>query len=601
MLLAIFTCIPVINERINSLISAIVESFRNLFNKISKKKYYLIFFFFSFLIFWLFRSQRLYGDGVFAGYIINKSVYLTSDGAYNSIFILGYRIISALYKLLSGEGYPYGYYSVFGIINCLFGALFVVFLVLISRRFTDSLIRRFYICSIVLAQGAVQIFFGHVESYAIPLIGGIIFIYLAFRYLEDNINVFIPGFILFLTCALKMTTVQLYPALIILIFLKKRKIAKRGLLFDLSLILFIPFIGFLIYLFLAVKSGNLENFSNILSSSRNFFALINPKSPDHLFTIISGEYLIYLLNQMILMFPLIIILTILILALYRKHIDFRETSFIFLASMSVVCLIYNAVSYPVLGPFRDWDKYTLLFLPASLLSMFLLNKNVKDQKQFCSIALIILIFSLFHTFPWICSNNQNNFSLYPTDNYTHIRDYLVGSRYLKSSVGKIRDNEIQDKKAYRFFMIATEFDENLGGKNNKTALKYYNLAINQYPEFSEAMNNTGVIYDTMEMYNEASREFNKALKVKPFLAEAYNNVGCLFADWMWWDEAFNNHKKAAELNPQMAKAYNNLGIDYLSAGKYKEAKESFKKALSLNPNLKPSIESLHLLAKLLKS
>ena len=236
----------------------------------------------------------------------------------------------------------------------------------------------------------------------------------------------------------------------------------------------------------------------------------------------------------------------------------------------------------------------------TLLGAYLLNKYIREDKDFFSIALLALTFSLIHTAPWIWANNQKTLSLKPATEYTHVRDYLTGENYIKSSVKTVKDNNVKNRNAISWFTLAAKFDANLGGDNDKIALRYYQKAIEEDPNFVEARNNLGVIYDKMEKYNEASDEFRKALEIDQNSAEAHNNLGILFADWMWWNEAYYHHKKAAELNPDLAQAHNNLGIDYASIGRYKESIEEFKKALTLAPDLEASQKYLALTSKIIK-
>jgi len=599
-LLGILICIPSFNTGINQIIASILNFLNRIFNIFSNKKFYIIFASLFFLFFWIFRSRRLYGDGVSAGYVIENSVYLTSDGLYNSIFILAHFLISNLYKIIFGVDYPYGYFVTFALINCLLGSIFIILLFLICKELTDSICRKFFIFSLILSQGGIQIFFGHVESYAVPLTGGIFFILLSFYYIQGKINIFLPAFVLIITSILKITTLQLYPSLILLVFLKSREAKNLKSIYELFLVLGIPFLGFFTYLFLAWETGKLEPFFNILFSSGNFLPLINPKSPNHLYTVTSYNYLIAFVNELILIFPIGILLTIFLLLFFREEIEYKKPYFLFLSSMSFFCFLYNIASYPVLGPFRDWDKYSLTFLPITLLGVYLLNKYIREDKEFFSIALIALTFSLIHTVPWILANNQKVISLKPKTEYTYDRDYLAGRKYMKSSTKFIKDEKIKGREAYKWFALAVKFDANLGGNSDKKALEYYKRAINEEPSFPEARNNLGVIYDKLEMYNEATNEFMRALDTDPELAESHNNIGCLYADWMWWSEAYQHHKKAIELNPNLAEAHNNLAMDYADIGKYKEAIEEFKRALALNPSLEPSKRYLALISKLIK-
>ena len=598
LLLGILICIPYINKLINKIINTILVFLDNIFSHLPKNILFIFISSFFLIIFWILRSRRLYGDGVSAGYVIKNSIYLTSDGFYNSIFIFFHYLISNSYEFIFARNYPYGYFVTFGFINCLLGSLFIFLLLVTISLFSDDFKKLFFIFSLILFQGGIQIYFGHIESYAVPLTGGMLFILLSFYYLENKTNIFSPSLVLILTSILKVTTLQLYPALILLPFLKRKKYKNIKLNRDLLLISVMPILGILTYLLISWKTGKLNQFFELIFSSGNFLSFINSNSPSHLYTFISFDYLIAILNELILIFPYGILLTIFLIIFYRKEIDYTDPYFLFFIVMSLFCLLYNLIAYPMLGPFRDWDKYSLTFLPVSLSAVYLLNKYMKSNKDFFSISLLVVTFSLIHTVPWILANNQMTFSFKPATKYTYVKDFLAGNKYLKTSIKFPKNNNLKDTKGFKWFLKAIKYDENLGGSNDKIAMQYYIAAIIENPDFSEARNNLAVIYDKMELYNDAADEFRKALDINPELAESHNNLGSLYADWMWWDKAYFHHKKATELNPYLAESHNNLGVDYADVGRYKDAIQEFKKALILNSNLEPSKKYLIIISGL---
>ena len=245
-------CIPYLNEKINKTITHILNFLNRFFCFSPIKLFYIVIPFLFFLLFWTLRSRKLYGDGVFAGYVIKDKVYLTIDGLYNSIFIISHFFISHAYKAVFGLDYPYGYFVTFALINCILGSFFIATLLFICNELSDNIYRKFFIFSLIISQGAIQILFGHVESYTILLTGGIFFILLVYYYIQGKINIILPVFTLIIASILKITTILLYPALIILVFLKLIRKKDLKSIYELFLILGIPLLGLFTYLILAL-------------------------------------------------------------------------------------------------------------------------------------------------------------------------------------------------------------------------------------------------------------------------------------------------------------------------------------------------------------
>ena len=81
----------------------------------------------------------------------------------------------------------------------------------------------------------------------------------------------------------------------------------------------------------------------------------------------------------------------------------KKESFVnFLIFMSAFFLVYSFIWNQDLGPYRDWDVYSASAIPYTLLSAILLGHLEEKEKRYT--ALIVVVVSAFHTFPWIIYN-----------------------------------------------------------------------------------------------------------------------------------------------------------------------------------------------------
>ena len=122
-------------------------------------------------------------------------------------------------------------------------------------------------------------------------------------------------------------------------------------------------------------------------------------------------------------------------------------------------------------------------------------------------------------------------------------------------------------------------------KNNiKDAQIYYRKVLELDPNYINALNNIGVIFQGLGKKQRAKECFEKAIKINPNYADAYYNLGNIFKDLGKNQKAKEFFEKAIEINPNYAEAYYNIGIIFKRLGKIEKAKECYKKAIELNPN-----------------
>jgi superkiller protein 3 len=118
----------------------------------------------------------------------------------------------------------------------------------------------------------------------------------------------------------------------------------------------------------------------------------------------------------------------------------------------------------------------------------------------------------------------------------------------------------------------------------KSAIEYYQKAIDINPNDAAAYNNMGLAYDYLQNYDEAIRCFQKAIAIDPNSVNAYYNMGIAYYNLGNYREAIRCYKKAIAIDPNDAAAYNNMGSAYADLEDYREAIRCYKKAIAIDPN-----------------
>lgn len=90
-------------------------------------------------------------------------------------------------------------------------------------------------------------------------------------------------------------------------------------------------------------------------------------------------------------------------------------------------------------------------------------------------------------------------------------------------------------------------DEAYANGNLKMAVKYYNIALKEYPEHSQARCNLANIYVSFEDYTSAVEQYETALKYNPKFIVCRMNLGIIEAEKLsQFDEAIRQYKTVAD-------------------------------------------------------
>jgi len=151
----------------------------------------------------------------------------------------------------------------------------------------------------------------------------------------------------------------------------------------------------------------------------------------------------------------------------------------------------------------------------------------------------------------------------------------------------------QNTEAYQLYLQGRYFWNRRSEEGLKTAIKYFEKAIEKDPRYALAWAGIADAYSLLgeygriprkEVYPLAQAAVNKALEIDSRLAEAHTSLASLLMLNQWdWVNAEREFKLAIELNPNYATAHHWYSQWLLCMGKLDEALQSASRAAELNP------------------
>jgi predicted O-linked N-acetylglucosamine transferase (SPINDLY family) len=117
------------------------------------------------------------------------------------------------------------------------------------------------------------------------------------------------------------------------------------------------------------------------------------------------------------------------------------------------------------------------------------------------------------------------------------------------------------------------------------AARLYLRVLAQNPEYRDAHNNLGNIYNDQKKYAEAIACYRRVVAIKPDLAQGHYNLGSALRQAELFEEALIHLQRAVQLLPDYAEAWNNLALTFKNVGDFDQALASFDRAVALAPQL----------------
>ncbi|MDD3876380.1 MAG: tetratricopeptide repeat protein [Bacteroidales bacterium] len=294
----------------------------------------------------------------------------------------------------------------------------------------------------------------------------------------------------------------------------------------------------------------------------------------NMFPIEGSAYIFIVLSVIIYVF----LLGYAIFKLKEKHL----LSFIILFYLSSISMFTNILT-PVAGIVGERFVYaaSLSFCMALVYGFFKLTKTPIfnthiNPKSLNRIIILLLIFLLPYSLKTISRNNAwyDHKSLFVSD-IEHLQNSAKANSLLAGTLFKeaIDDLSISRNAAKNKLKV-------------DSALYYYNLSVEVFPEYSPSWNNMGSIYFVFyQDYQRAMPYFEKAIETDSNYVEPYFNLAYCHDLTGDTASAIQFYMKTIEKDSGYVKAYSNLSLIYAARGETELFETCNHKIMKIDPNL----------------
>lgn len=159
----------------------------------------------------------------------------------------------------------------------------------------------------------------------------------------------------------------------------------------------------------------------------------------------------------------------------------------------------------------------------------------------------------------------------------------------------LKDAKVVDPEAYEAYLKGRYFWNKRTGNGLKTAVAYFDQAIDKDPNYAQAYAGLADSYALLgdweygamapnEAYPKAKAAAIKALELDSTLSEAHTSLAFALDVFDWdWDSAEKEYRRAIELNPGYATAHHWYACHLAEMGRNSEAIVEIRKAQNLDP------------------
>jgi hypothetical protein len=616
-ILAALICLPPSNAAIFDFLKKLRGTCSSQRLRLSPHALYLLISIAFILVFWLLRSGNLFlGDGVtvakvvrtdeaFRHYVGGWAGYITSHQA------LDYWLGRVLHRLLSGAGFES--YETIALRSCAAGGIFV-FAVLETAHFLfNSIGQRLAFSAAILTTGAMQLFFGYVETYSLATAFLALFCLATLLYARGKWPLWPAALALAVSASLHLLTSGAGLALLYAYLFRSRARGRFSKL-EFASIAAIPVFIAAVYLIIFTSMGFSPSEIFFPATRKEyegifFLALQRKGYLLERYTLFSLPHLIDIANEILLVSPFGLILCLLALPrlikprkghgmpcpyIAKNESDAASSEGLGLSApcragtesissgsakdprskggskdvfpgrpepwiLFLTAAVYLAVTLsaaPLLGARKDWDVFAPPWIFITMLGVYLLIWTMRDERVLGRILIVTLAVSLLCSVPWILSN-----ALVDLDEYL-------------AELGKA-DMYVREGLAER-------------------GLEHYEraLEINFTPELAYTVArlrmSAGNMGGAAEALERAIREENRS-ELALFLEQedAHFALGSIYLTDGKPDEAIAQFTKALDLwqfrrNEKFTRAadvYYHLGVAHLEKKEFESAEKAFLKSV----------------------
>jgi hypothetical protein len=315
-------------------------------------------------------------------------------------------------------GEPRGWHDaipVYHALSPIAGALYLLVLLQIAadRNFAPSWLT----FALMATLGLIQLFFGYIENYSFAAAGILAFLWMGRRVLQNRSPLWLAALILAITNATHPSTLVLGPALLYLAWATWRQgTTPFGRVTLETMLPFIAIAGGTLWLMQVGGHGLAAFFTTDRpggSDASWFVPLWGTHTRWETYTLLSWLHVRDLLNQMLLVAPIVLPSLFWIMlatrqdrklyeAKSRTENEQNETRH-FLAIAALFYLLLIAVWNPDYGGQRDWDLFSLAWIPTTLWLLSVARAKLNNSTMLVGFTPLLVLQAL-HTVAWVYQN-----------------------------------------------------------------------------------------------------------------------------------------------------------------------------------------------------
>ncbi len=541
------------------------------------------------LIFYLLRVHvHTLGDGYQRVYQVEKG-YLHNppeplDFFLHSILYMGLNPLTGI----SAE-------TIYTSLSIIFGLLFVVAIYLFNfpktiDRSTGALAKM-----LIISLGGIQIFFGYVESYSLLYPATLLFILYAYRFLSNRSGLIPTTIIFVLAVSSHLSGWILLPAFLYLLYIHYFvfKTIEPVSKFEKIKPIIISLVPLLILLGFDLKQRlEYPQYQTGLSEMLLPFYKVGE------YSVISFAHLIDIINEILLIAPIIFIL----LPLFLKNRLLKKTNDnnidkphkYFFALLLIPSVLFIFLFDPKLGMARDWDLFSTPMAIVGLVAvLFAISRKYFDTIS--KYSKTVLVFGvIFFASIWIFMNSSESRQLERAEKLLTISDKnrsysleLMAHYYWQIVDNKEKALELyyqidEENRSARICQKITQLEFKLGHYHK--AIKSARLGITKDEKMSDLYLLCGAAYQKLEQYPKALELLHQARQLAPTQFNIYSYLGNTYLRMDSLDRALELHKMSVKLNPNDAACQFNTANIYIEKGQFDSAQAYVNAGLKLNPN-----------------
>lgn len=355
-------------------------------------------------LFWAGRLGHLHwGDAyIFANAISHPDVHLTYSWQSPLDVYLHAKAWAA-----ANAAWGWDVATVYALISCLAGGLFVLLLVQAVTEFAEDGSGRLAGVVLFLGLGSMELFFGYVESYTILPVCIIIFLWYGLRFLARKSPLWPAAAALALAIGLSPSTLPLGAALV---YLAYRAWRRREMSLDrLAAETVTPMLAVAASVVGLMSAGG-HGLSYLFSSDAPgggdahwIVPLFHAQTQWERYTMFSWAHVRDFLNEQALVAPFGLLLAGGMLWRERRQRVWREPGAAFLAIAAGAYLLLTFVWNTDYGGRRDWDLFAPASLPLMALAAYLVGHYLPERERDACVPLVAAV-SAIHLIPWVYFN-----------------------------------------------------------------------------------------------------------------------------------------------------------------------------------------------------